>query len=226
MIKPLAAFAATAALLASPAVAEPPELDFARLVPPPPADGSPRQAAELAEVHRLLAMRSPERLAQAIWDDKHEDATLFADVLGPGFDLAKLPVTRAVLAGIDGRRKAAEGAKGFFKRKRPWAYDPTITPCDGGDKGKNPLSSYPSGHSLTGYSLGMTLAALIPDKAQAIEARASDYAYSREVCGAHYHSDTEASHVLAAVLVTDYLRDPANADGIDAARNELKAAGL
>jgi len=200
--------------------------DPARLVAPPPADGSPRQAAELAEVHRLIATRTPERLAQAVWDDKHENASIYAEVIGPSFDLAKLPATAALLAVVDAERKKAENAKGFFNRKRPWAFDPSIVPCDGGQMTKNPLSAYPSGHALTGYSLGLALASLLPEKAQAIEARAADYAYSREICGAHYHSDTEASHVLAVALVTALLAKPEAAPMIEAARAELAAAGL
>ena len=56
------------------------------------------------------------------------------------------------------RYKRAEDAKTFFKRKRTWAFDPSIVPCDGGNLTKDPLSAYPSGHSLTGYSLGLALA--------------------------------------------------------------------
>jgi len=202
------------------------DLDAVRIVPAPPADGSVRQTAELAEVHRLIETRTPERLAQAEWDDQHEDASIFEATLGPSFDLAKLPATAALLAIVDVERKKAEGAKDIFLRNRPWAFDPSIKPCDGGDKTKKPRSSYPSGHSLTGYTLGLALASVLPEKAAAIEARADDYAYSRRVCGAHYPSDTEASHVLAVVLVTALLAKPAVASKIDAARTELRAAGL
>lgn len=204
----------------------PEEVDPRLLVPPPPADGSSRHLAELAEVHRLVATRTPERLAQAVWDDKHEDVSAYAQTLGPTFDLSSLPATAALLAIVDDERKRAEGAKAVFKRKRPWAYDPSIVPCDGGQLTKDPLSSFPSGHSLTGYSLGLALAALLPEKAQAIETRASDYAYSREICGAHYHSDTEASHVLAVALVGALWRSPDLAQKIAAARSELSKAGL
>jgi acid phosphatase (class A) len=202
------------------------DLDAVRIVPPPPKDGSPRQIDELAQVHRLIETRTPARLAQAEWDDKHESVSLFQEALGPSFDIAKLPATAELLHIVDLERKKAEGAKDIFLRNRPWAADPAIKPCDGGDKTKKPQSSYPSGHSLTGYTLGLTLATLLPEKASAIEARAADYAYSRLVCAAHYQSDTEASHVLAVALVTALLAKPAMAPKIDAARTELHAAGL
>lgn len=202
------------------------DLDAVRLVPAPPADGSLRQSDELAQVHHLIATRTPERLAQAVWDDKHEDASIYQATLGPAFDLAKLPATAALLHIVDTERKRAEGAKDIFLRKRPWAFDATVVPCDNGQLTKKPASSYPSGHSLTGYTLGLTLSSLIPEKAAAIQARADDYAYSREVCGAHYHSDTEASHILAVALVTALLLKPEIAPKMEAARTELRTAGL
>ena len=70
------------------------------------------------------------------------------------------------------------------------------------------------------------LANLIPEKSQIILARAEDYAYSREVCGAHYHSDTEASHVLGSVVAEKMLASPKVAPMLEAARAELVAAGL
>ena len=202
------------------------DLGPAQLLPPPAADGSARQLAELAEVHRLLATRTPERLAQAIWDDKHENASIFAETLGPAFDLRSLPATAEVLKLAQAESKKAEAAKAVFGRKRPWAYDPTVIPCDGGQMTKNPLSAYPSGHALTGYSLGLALSALMPDKAPAIQARAADYAYSREICGAHYHSDVEASQVLATAAITALITKPETAPKLEAARAELRAAGL
>jgi acid phosphatase (class A) len=202
------------------------DLDAVRLVAAPAADGSVRQTEELAQVRRLIATRSPERLSQAVWDAEHENASIYQATLGPAFDLAKLPATAALLHIVDTERKRAEGAKDIFLRKRPWAFDPSIVPCDNGQLTKKPASSYPSGHSLTGYSLGLALASLIPEKAAVIEARAGDYAYSREVCGAHYHSDTEASHVLAVALVTALFAKPQITPKIDAARAELRAAGL
>jgi acid phosphatase (class A) len=99
--------------------------------------------------------------------------------------------------------------------------DPTIKTCDPDDK---PLTSYPSGHSMMGYSVGMTFAILIPEKAQAFMNRASDYAMSREVCGAHYPSDTAASHALSVAVVTALAKNPQFQAKLDAAHAELKAA--
>jgi len=202
----------------------PADIDPARLLPPPAADGSAAAKAELAELHRIIETASPERLSQARWDDEHEDASAFFTTAGAGFDLKALPATAEVLHVVETDVSLAAGrAKTLFARKRPWVIDPTIKTCDPDDK---PLTSYPSGHATYGYSLAMTYAVLMPDKAQAFMSRAADYAFSREVCGAHYPSDTEASQALSAAVVTALLKNPEFGAKVEAAKAELKAAGF
>jgi acid phosphatase (class A) len=77
-----------------------------------------------------------------------------------------------------------------------------------------------------GYTFGVVLASLIPEKSQAILARSADYAYSREVCGDHYHSDVEAGHVLGTAIGTLSLHNKALKPEIEAARQELQHAGI
>src|SRR6516164_9204154 len=83
------------------------EIDPAQLLPPPPADGSEVQKQELADLKRLLKTRTPERFAQAKWDDAHEDASAFAAVAGPEFDLKKLPATAKLLADVENDQSVA-----------------------------------------------------------------------------------------------------------------------
>jgi acid phosphatase (class A) len=130
------------------------------------------------------------------------------------------------MATVDNEQSVtANIAKRYFKRNRPWAIDPTLVACDYKPNAA-PLTSYPSGHATLSYSEGYILAALMPEKAQPILDRAQEYAYSRVVCGAHYPSDIEASHVLGTELAMTMLRNPAFAADFEAARTELKAAGL
>ena len=69
------------------------DVEPAKLLPSPPADGSMAGKAELAELKAIEAARTPKALERAKSDDKTENASFFADVLGPGFDLSKLPAT-------------------------------------------------------------------------------------------------------------------------------------
>jgi acid phosphatase (class A) len=207
-------------------VLNPDQVDPSRLLPPPAKDGSDYQKADLAEVERVYKSRDPERKAQAEWDDKHESVELFFKTLGPQFDLAKLPATAKLIAEVDNEQSVvANIAKRYFLRNRPWAIDPSLVACDYKPNAP-PLTSYPSGHATLGYSEGFILAQLMPEKAQAILQRASDYAYSRIVCGAHYPSDIEASHVLGTELTMLMLQNPGFAAQVEASKAELRAAGL
>lgn len=213
----------------------PAEIEPSRLLPPPAPDGSAPQQQELSRVDQLVRTRSKERFAQAVWDNDHEDPSAFAATIGPAFDLAKLPATARLLAIVmNDQSAAASVAKVYFHRRFPvaaageaagsyhdWSCDKDVKkPAD------RAARSYPSGHATMGYSIGIVLAELLPEKSQMILARAADYAYSREVCGDHYHADVEASHALGNAVGIMLLNNAGLKPAIEAARAELRAAGL
>lgn len=212
------------------------EIDPSRLLPPPAKDGSDAQKEELADLKRLLSERTPERFAQAQWDNAHESSIVFASAIGPQFDLAKLPVTAKLLAAVENDQSvAASAAKVYFSRKFAAVIDTSIVPltCDPADvrasaakPGGRALRSYPSGHATMGYAVGTFLAAMIPEKSQAILTRASNYGFSREVCGDHYRSDVEASHALGTALGVMLLNNAALLPQIEASKAELRAAHI
>lgn len=223
---------ATASLAAAPKPAKtfkvltPADVDPGALLAPPAKDGSDEQKGELQDVLRLYRTTGPERRAQAEWDDKHEDSQVFWATLGPAFDLTKLPRTAAFLKLVENEQSvAATLAKRFFQRTRPWAADASITPCDY-KPNANPKTSFPSGHATMGYSVSYVLAQLIPEKSQALLERARDYAFSRQICGDHYASDTEASHVLGVMVGHKLMTHPSLQGDIALVRDELRAAGL
>ncbi len=211
------------------------ETDPGRLLPPPPMDGSASQKKELAEAEHLVATRTPERFAQAKWDNDHEDASAFYATLGSDFDIKKLPETAKLLALVlNDQSVVASASKVFFHRRFPVAAaGPAVVSyqdwsCDADVKkpADRPLRSYPSGHATMGYSLGIVLAELMPEKSQAILARAADFAYSREICGDHYHADVEASHALGNALGIMFLNNATLNPQIEASKAELRAAHL
>ncbi|HTW36278.1 MAG TPA: phosphatase PAP2 family protein [Rhizomicrobium sp.] len=207
--------------LSAPAVS----IDATQLLPPPPADGSPAAKAERAELDQVVAARTPEMLAQATQDDAIENPTIYRAVIGEGFDLDKLPATSKMLTDVmREQRAAANRAKRFFQRARPWVAEPDLKTC--GPRGIDWHSSYPSGHATMGYSTGVVLAALIPEKAQAILTRASGYAENRLVCGMHFRRDIVAGEVLGTAVAVTLMHDQAFKGEFDAAEAELKAAHL
>ena len=215
------------ALFCAPAFAgagllSPAQYEAAMLLPPPPATGSARVVAERTELHAIEKARTPETLKRAQSDNDTKDATIFAEVMGPGFDLKKLPATAKLFADVRVEEKlAADAAKTFFKRDRPWIADDKLKPCSKEDA---PQTSYPSGHATMGYSMGVVLAHLVPEKAQPIMTRAAEYAESRLVCGMHFRSDIEAGQVLGTVVALELLQNPTFKTEYDAAVEELRTA--
>lgn len=216
---PTAASAADAPLLLSSASYPP-----AQLLPAPPADGSVTQKQEMDELHHIQSTMTAADFAAAARDDKAEDVSAFAAVMGPGFDLAKLPKTAALFAIVRAEEKsAAKLAKTYFLRNRPWTQDPALKTCTRSDA---PPSSYPSGHATMGYSMAVVLAAMAPDKGPALLKRAQSYAENRLACGVHYRSDIVAGQVLGTVVAEELLLNPAFRQAFEAAKVELRDAKL
>ena len=207
------------------------QIDPSRILPPPPSDGTDAQQKELKEEANLVHTRSAERFQQAKWDNTNENPMAFAALISPDFDLAKLPQTQKLLSIVVNKAGIAASAdKVYFVRKAPAvaanAADFKDRSCDMTDE---PLKdragrSYPCGHVTMAYSVGTVLAYLIPEKSQDLLARASDYAYSREVCGDHYHSDIEAGHALGSVIGTLMINSDSVKSQIAAAKRELQSA--
>ncbi|HSI16907.1 MAG TPA: phosphatase PAP2 family protein [Sphingomonas sp.] len=219
-----------AALLAAAPGPKPPvllttaDLDPARVLPPPPAAGSTQAAAELAELHAAEVARTPADEADARRDGDTKNATIFAVVFGPRFDLDKLPATARLMALVRASEKAVvDSGKDEFKRARPYAVDTSLNSCKRND---DPLSSYPSGHTSMAFSMGETLARLVPERAPALLARAARYGQSRIVCGQHFRSDVTAGQLLGGLIVERLMTKPEFQAAFAGARRELVTAGI
>jgi acid phosphatase (class A) len=107
----------------------------------------------------------------------------------------------------------------MYRRPRPYQIDSTLHPvCP-----LNPEpTSYPSGHSLSGYLLAFTLVQLVPEKRQQIFDRAEEYVHNRLICGVHYASDTEASRRVAYAIFGSLVASPDFQRDLAAAREETR----
>ncbi|HEV7817381.1 MAG TPA: phosphatase PAP2 family protein [Janthinobacterium sp.] len=188
----------------------------------PPASDSDITKAELVELHRLESVRTQEQIEQAKADDKLETMFIYKDVLGEKFNSVNLPVTAAFAA----RVKNDEGfnanpAKTAFHRMRPYNLDKTLHPvCNT----KTKDDSYPSGHTTAGYLGALVLIEMVPEKRDAILARAAEYAHNRLVCGVHYPSDIEASKLVAYSTHAVMDSNPQFQKELAAAKVELRQA--
>jgi acid phosphatase (class A) len=199
-------------------------VDVAKVVPSPPAPGSRIEQEEIAEIHRAQAAALPPAKALAQHDNDIENPIIFSDVIG--WDLSKLPKTKFLMSKImEVDRVESDKAKAVFHRPRPWMADPRIQTCAQHRDGPQ-LNSYPSGHAMLGYELGVVLASLIPEKAQAILARARLYGENRILCGFHFRSDVTAGRQYGTALAQAMLKHPQFHAAFLEARSELIAAGL
>lgn len=204
------------------AMLEPAEIDAARLLPPPPMADSSQAKAEVAELHAIAAASAPAEIEAARRDDGDEKPDLFNAALG--FDVSTLPATGKMLTDVLKEEDAdSKAAKAYFHRDRPWIVDASIKTCVPVKPGPA-ATSYPSGHTSLAFSMGVVLAALMPEKAQAILARASEFAEHRLVCGMHFRSDIVAGQQFGTVLALRLMEKPAFKAEMDAARAELRAA--
>ena len=210
----------------APALLAPDALRPEWFMPAPPAVNSVQGQAELAEVKKISSEASPEVRAAADKDGATENVTFFADTV-PGFDVAKLPATKKLFDEIGNEEEQRTKIfKTFFARPRPYQVDPSITICASEGKGTTKPNSYPSGHTTLGFSMGVVLANLIPEKNQAILARAKLYAEHRMVCGVHYRSDLVGGQALGTALALKLMEVPSFKADYAAAHAELVQAGL
>lgn len=211
---------------AAPAVAQtflaPAQVDLLVLLPPFPALGSPIERAELAELMERQRTRTPERVAQARADIDESVFTMFAALMGPGFTPAALPVASGLFTRLGDTEEVVNGpVKGGFARLRPYlAHPDAIQPAI-------PISrsgSYPSGHSTRVTILGIVLAAMVPERRDAIFARMADYADSRLWGGVHYPSDVAAGRLAGTAIDAVLFDDPAFKAAFAPARAEVRSA--
>jgi acid phosphatase (class A) len=198
----------------------------ALIVPAPPKPDSLESKLDLEAAKATQARATPERIALAARDDEVESVWLFDDVMPSGFTAQKLPVTEKLFKALRvDENNIGNIFKIYFARSRPFDVDHSVKTCVPETYGKVPRS-YPSGHAILGYSFGVVLAHLIPEKADIILARSKVYGDSRVVCGVHFASDIVASQTIATAVALELLKNPAFKADFDAAKAELIAAGF
>lgn len=218
-----------ACLVAQPVLAKQPVLlpagtfNPAQILPAPPPDNSPEAQAERDYIKAAYRDATPQQREAAQRDAGNESVRLFADTL-PGFDLDKLPATKALFKTVRANENIQTGVfKTYFNRQRPYQVDTSIVPCLP-PKNFDINASDPSGHTSMAFSSAVILANLLPDYAPAIMRRAEQYGRHRIVCGAHHPFDVRSGQVLGTLVGATLLKSPALQPQLDAARAELAKA--
>ena len=213
------------ALAREPNFVAPDQVNAIMILPAPPADESEATKAELAELHAIEGRRTQADIDHAKADEAEEDIFIFKTIFGntgDKFTATALPLTAALSARVRNDESVnSYAAKEAFHRQRPYNQDKTLHPvCKTGPKD----NSYPSGHATVGYLEGLVLASMVPEKRDAILARADDYAHNRLVCGVHHASDVEASKRIAYAIFAIMANNPQFQIERAAARAEVRNA--
>jgi acid phosphatase (class A) len=196
----------------APALADHP--DWAALVGPPPAEGSPQDAQDLATLLRLQANRTADDVDR-IRGGEGLGLAAFAAALGDGLDPGRCPLTDHLLAKAGKDIKAVvEDLKTCFARPRPCLAHPEVvpvTPCHDG-------FSYPSFHAARGVLFAGLLADLAPHRAPDLQARGLQIGSDRALGGFHHPSDVKAGQTLGAAFLAYWLRHPKHIRLLEEAR--------
>ena len=117
--------------------------------------------------------------------------------------------------------------KRYYMRKRPFMRfnEPTLYPDDEPALRKN--GSYPSGHTILGWSSALLLSEINPDRADTILARGMMYGESRVIVGAHWQSDVDAGRLAASAAYAKLHTSERFLEQMRLAREEFRVkAGL
>lgn len=125
-------------------------------------------------------------------------------------------------AGIFTADKVSETAKAYYMRIRPYMYygEPTLAPWDEEELSKN--GSYPSGHTILGWTTALLLTELAPEYADTILARGYMYGQSRVIAGFHWQSDVDAGRLAASAAVARLHADNRFVELMAKARKEYR----
>jgi acid phosphatase (class A) len=200
------------------------ELDFHTILGPPPAVDSRWDHAdqELVQVYQNVddARFESAKLDEEKLYSRFEKA--FGRPIGSGTAPVLVSLLDRALVDVD---TTAAAAKDYYHRPRPYQRMQLHRVCNKGDAPKpeeHPMhgSSYPSGHSVHGWTVAMILSRVAPDKAQALMERAEEFEESRLICGMHFPTDVEAGQVVAAAVVTRLDTSSEFRSGLAKARKE------
>lgn len=192
-------------------------------VRPGPKEGSTRDLDDRAIFRGTRALEGSPRWLLAQQDNEisvSSASRTFGCALNTNFGGQALPRLQSLLtAATADSEHAARYLKGVNQRRRPFLRDdgPVCVPTE-------PLQGsfdYPSGHTTFGWTVGLILAELMPERSAQILLRARAYGESRVVCGVHNASAVEAGIVTATAIVAALHGSDGFRADMEAAKSEL-----
>ena len=170
---------------------------------------------------RADAARAAIAERDAIWD-LDTLAAIFSEPFGLKIDPVTTPeIYKAFVQGVKTIELIRIRPKAHFMRKRPFDRFQEHMYTTWEEDELRGEGSYPSGHTIRGWSAALLLAEINPANANQIYARGWDYGESRVIVGAHWQSDVDASRPAASIGYSLLQTSPAYREQMEKARKEF-----
>lgn len=201
--------------------------DMRLFMPGPPDSTSVAFANDVSRYFWGKEMRKDQKRAdQAKRDAVYGLATIlveFEEAFGLKVSQEDTPeIYKVLLEGTATCDSICKYPKALYGRTRPFVRfnEHTLAPEYEGEL--NPHKSFPSGHTLLGWSSALLMMEINPDRANEILARGYRYGENRVVVGAHWQSDTDAARMVAAVAYAKLHTSERFLEQMKKAREEYK----
>ena len=179
--------------------------NMVNFLPAPPEFESSRFVADQTQyLWGKRQRQNEERAAMAIRDAVYGMQTIiqeFCPILGLEITKEDTPELYTLLQDVGATCDSiSDRAKQKYMRFRPYMYynEPTLVPED--EEKHRTNGSYPSGHTVLGWTMGLLLSDINPAVADELLARGYEYGQSRVIAGYHWQSDVDAGRLGASVL--------------------------
>ena len=177
--------------------------DMRKFMPGPPDSLSPHFAYDVMQYQWGKKMRQdPERSEIAYRDAVYGLDCIIQEFSGPfGLQISQTntpEIYKVLSEGTATCDKICTKIKPFYNRTRPFKKfnEQTLRPEFEPELLTN--GSFPSGHTILGWSAALLLTEINPDRADTLLARGYMYGESRVIVGAHWQSDVDAAFMAAS----------------------------
>ncbi|MBQ7210137.1 MAG: phosphatase PAP2 family protein [Paludibacteraceae bacterium] len=176
--------------------------DAYQFIPAPPEQNDMRYAYDTAQYQWGKRMRNTPRGEKARLDAEYSlerMSKIFSPIIGMEISQDNTPQLWKLLQNTIATAECVnDNAKTTYMRKRPYMVfnEPTLVPEDEEELRKN--GSYPSGHTLLGWTTALVLVEIDPDVANEIIKEGYEYGQSRVIAGYHWQSDVDMARLAAS----------------------------
>ncbi|MCR4825150.1 MAG: phosphatase PAP2 family protein [Bacteroidales bacterium] len=177
--------------------------DLIQCMPAPPDTLSPAFTYDImrymwGKTQRLDPERAEIARRDAVWGYEAL-LTEFSPAFGLEISETGTPAIWTVVTnGLATTDQMRVAPKAYFHRKRPFErfHEAMLTGEEGALSGEG---SYPSGHTMRGWTAALLLTQINPEAAEALYTRAYAIGESRVIAGAHWQSDVDETRSAASI---------------------------